>query len=117
MCVSRTLEAVDGIFLVTAESYEPDAVAPTKTWFAEKGRPAYVCGPLLPSASKSTAIANEKKLSADSPEIQTFLDESLRTSGENLAGQARSPSSGPLLKVWASSVQRRAPEVVLITRQ
>ena len=89
-CVSRTLEAVDGIFLFTAESYEPESVAAAKKWFAEKGRPAYVCGPLLPSASKSTAIANEKKLSGESAEIQAFLDESLRTSGEKSVLYVRS---------------------------
>ena len=68
--------------MITPTSYEPEAVAAAKAWFAEKGRPAYAVGPLLPSASKATAQANEKKQSAEASEIQEFLDTTLTTSGE-----------------------------------
>ncbi len=73
---------MDGAILFTPESYEPEAVKAYKGWFAETGRPAYVSGPLLPSASKKTANESEKKLSKESAEIQEFLDETLKTSGE-----------------------------------
>ena len=53
-----------------------------RQWFKETNRPVYACGPLLPSASKGAAVANETKLSKESVEIQSFLDEVLRTSGE-----------------------------------
>lgn len=74
---------MDGVFLFTPETYEPEAVAAMKGWFAETGRSAYVCGPLLPSASKATAAANEKRQSKEASEIQEFLDATLKTSGEN----------------------------------
>ena len=78
----RNLEASDGLLMITPASYEPEAVAAARAWFAEKGRPAYAIGPLLPSASKATAQANEKKQSAEASEIQEFLDATLKTSGE-----------------------------------
>ncbi|KAI1796353.1 UDP-Glycosyltransferase/glycogen phosphorylase [Ganoderma leucocontextum] len=80
--VYETFEASDGLFMFTPTSYEPEAVASAKTWFAETGRPAYAVGPLLPSASKATAAANEGKQSAESSEIQEFLDATLKSSGE-----------------------------------
>ena len=73
---------MDGLFLITSQSYEPEAVAASKAWMAETGRHAYLAGPLLPSASKKTAAANEKKQSAEAAEIEAFLDETLKTSGE-----------------------------------
>ena len=78
----RTLEKADGMLIFTPESYEPEAVAATRAWYAETGRPVYTTGPLLPSASKSTAMANEKKMSSESNAIVDFLDETLKTSGE-----------------------------------
>ncbi len=78
----RTLEASDGLMMITPTSYEPEAVATAKAWFAETGRPSYAVGPLLPSASKATAVANEKKQSSEASEIQEFLDATLKTSGE-----------------------------------
>lgn len=72
----------DGMFLFTPESYEPEAVAGVKAWYGETGRQAYVTGPLLPSASQSNANSKEKKLSGEANAIQTFLDETLKTSGE-----------------------------------
>ncbi|KAI0745365.1 UDP-Glycosyltransferase/glycogen phosphorylase [Earliella scabrosa] len=80
--VYETLEKSDGILLFTPESYEPEAVAAAREWFAATGRHAYTTGPLLPSGSKSAAVANEQKLSNESNEIVTFLDETLKTSGE-----------------------------------
>ena len=78
----RTLEKADGMLIFTPESYEPEAVAATRAWYAETGRPVYTTGPLLPTASKSTAMANEKKMSSESNAIVDFLDETLKTSGE-----------------------------------
>ncbi|PIL34101.1 hypothetical protein GSI_03812 [Ganoderma sinense ZZ0214-1] len=80
--VYQTFEATDGLFMFTPTSYEPEAVAAAKGWFAEKGRPAYAVGPLLPSASKTTAAVNERKQSAESSQIQEFLDATLKISGE-----------------------------------
>ena len=80
--VLRDLESSDGVLLFTPTSYEPEAVAAMKGWFAETGRPAYAVGPLLPSASKETADANEKKQSNESGEIHAFLDTTLANSGE-----------------------------------
>ena len=76
------MEKSDGILLFTPESYEPEAVAAAREWFAATGRHAYTTGPLLPSGSKTAAVANEQKLSNESNEIVTFLDETLKTSGE-----------------------------------
>lgn len=73
---------MDGLILFTLEAYEPDAIAATRAWLAETGRKAYACGPLLPSASKVTASTNEKRLSQDAGEIQEFLDNTLKSSGE-----------------------------------
>lgn len=69
------------MFLTTAEPYEPEAVAAVRGWFGETGRPAYVCGPLLPPTS-ATAAAKEKQQSTEAVEIQEFLDTTLKTSGE-----------------------------------
>ncbi|KAI0631466.1 UDP-Glycosyltransferase/glycogen phosphorylase [Trametes polyzona] len=79
--VYETLESTDGAFLITAEPYEPEAVAAAKSWYAETGRPAYVCGPLLPPSS-ATAVEKEKQQSKEAGEIQEFLDATLKTDGE-----------------------------------
>ena len=79
--MSSTLEQTDGIMMITPASYEPEAVAAAKGWFAETGRPAYAVGPLLPSASKEAADANEKKQSTEGSQIQEFLDATLKASG------------------------------------
>ncbi|EIW63128.1 UDP-Glycosyltransferase/glycogen phosphorylase [Trametes versicolor FP-101664 SS1] len=79
--VFETMESCDGAFLITAEPYEPEAVAAVKSWFGKTGRPAYVCGPLLPPSS-TTSTANEKQQSTVAVEIQEFLDSTLKNSGE-----------------------------------
>ncbi|OJT10140.1 UDP-glycosyltransferase 73C1 [Trametes pubescens] len=79
--IFETMESCDGAFLITAEPYEPEAVAAVKGWFGKTGRPAYVCGPLLPPTS-TTATAKEKQQSTEAVEIQEFLDATLKTSGE-----------------------------------
>ncbi|KAI0674842.1 UDP-Glycosyltransferase/glycogen phosphorylase [Trametes maxima] len=79
--IYETLEATDGIFLLTAEPYEPGAVEAVRKWFGETGRPTYVTGPLLPPPS-STAAENEKKQSKQATEIGEFLDSTLNSSGE-----------------------------------
>ena len=76
------LESLDGLFMITSQSYEPETVAATKAWMEDTGRSAYVAGPLIPSASKGVASANEKKQSAEAADIQIFLDDVLKTSGE-----------------------------------
>ncbi|KAM5530920.1 hypothetical protein V8D89_015410 [Ganoderma adspersum] len=103
--VYENLEASDGLLMITPTSYEPEAVAAARAWFAEKGRPAYAVGPLLPSASKATAQANEKKQSAEASEIQEFLDATLKMSGEKSLvyisfGSMFWPSTKPE-NVWA----------------
>lgn len=70
------------MMLFTPTSYEPEAVKAARSWFGETGRQVYAVGPLLPAASKATAQANEKKLSAEANEIITFLDKTLKTSGK-----------------------------------
>lgn len=75
------MESCDGAFLITAEPYEPEAVAAVKGWFGKTGRPVYVCGPLLPPPS-ITSTKNEKQQSTVAVEIQEFLDATLKTSGE-----------------------------------
>lgn len=80
--MNRTLEKVDGLLLYSPTSYEPEAVAAVKSWFAESGRAAYITGPLCPTASKVTMHENEKKISDKSDEIVAFLDETLKNSGE-----------------------------------
>ncbi|KAL1942706.1 hypothetical protein VTO73DRAFT_4946 [Trametes versicolor] len=79
--VFQTMESCDGALLITAEPYEAEAVAAVKNWYAETGRPAYVCGPLLPPTS-ATATAKEKQQSTEAVQIQEFLDTTLKTSGE-----------------------------------
>lgn len=75
------MESCDGALLITAEPYEAEAVAAVKNWYAETGRPAYVCGPLLPPTS-ATSTAKEKQQSTEAVEIQNFLDTTLKTAGE-----------------------------------
>lgn len=77
----RTLEGSDGVLLFSSETFEPGAVAAVRQWYAETARPAYICGPLLPTGSQ--ASTNEKKLSAEAEEIQTLLDTTLKTAGEH----------------------------------
>ncbi|TBU37221.1 UDP-Glycosyltransferase/glycogen phosphorylase [Dichomitus squalens] len=101
----ETLQASDGILLFTPTSYEPEAVAAAKAWFGETGRPAYAVGPLLPSASKTTAADNEKTQSSESSEVQELLDAALKTFGEKSLvyisfGSIFWPSSKPE-NVWA----------------
>ncbi|KAH9849890.1 UDP-Glycosyltransferase/glycogen phosphorylase [Lenzites betulinus] len=79
--VFDSLEACDGVLLNTTEPYEHEAVAAVRKWYAETGRPVYVCGPLVPPQS-ANATANEKQQSNDSDSIQVFLDSTLETSGE-----------------------------------
>lgn len=94
----RTFEASDGLFMFTPTSYEPEAVAAAKGWFAEMGHAAYAVGPLLPSASKATAAANERKQSTESSQILEFLDATLKTSGKKSLVYVRpSPSQIVLL--------------------
>ena len=68
--------------MITSAAYEPEAVSAFKGWLSETGRSAYACGPLLPSASKATAEASEKAQSKESDEIQTLLDDTLKSSGK-----------------------------------
>ncbi|KAI0353321.1 UDP-Glycosyltransferase/glycogen phosphorylase [Trametes cingulata] len=77
----ETLESCEGAFLITPESFEPEAVAAVRQWYAETSRPVYTCGPLLPARS-ATSTENEKKQSKEAVEIQEFLDATLKSAGE-----------------------------------
>ncbi|KAL1942712.1 hypothetical protein VTO73DRAFT_4952 [Trametes versicolor] len=79
--IFETMESCDGVFLITPEPYEPQAVAAVRDWFGKTGRPVYVCGPLLPPTS-ATATAKEQQQSTEAIQIQEFLDTTLKTSGE-----------------------------------
>lgn len=79
--IFRTLDICDGALLMTAESYEPEAVAAVRKWYSKTGRSAYVCGPLLPPKS-ATAKAKEQQQSKEATEISVFLDMTLKTSGK-----------------------------------
>ena len=78
----RLFEASDGAFIVSSSAYEPEAIEAIRRWFGERNQKVVLYGPLLPSASKTTAAAHEKKQSAQGNEIQEFLDTTLQTSGE-----------------------------------
>ena len=76
-------QVVDGIILMSSAAYEPEADAATRSWMSETGRPVFSAGPLLPSnSSRSKALEKEKALSPQANEIQTFLDTTLKNSGE-----------------------------------
>ncbi|PIL32319.1 hypothetical protein GSI_05565 [Ganoderma sinense ZZ0214-1] len=78
----ETLQAMDGIFLATPECYEPTTVAAMRSWFGETRRAVYACGPLLPTTSKESAQAHERKPCVGrSSEIEEFLDATLKASG------------------------------------
>ena len=91
------LEAADGAISITPTSYEPEAVAAMRTWFGETGRPVYAVGPLLPSASKEAAAANEKKQSGEGSQIQEFLDATLKSSGPKSLLYVSAPQCSPWL--------------------
>ncbi|EIW62965.1 UDP-Glycosyltransferase/glycogen phosphorylase [Trametes versicolor FP-101664 SS1] len=77
----ESLMIADGVFIVTSESYEPEAVATLREWYKELSKAAYIVGPLLPSGTR--ALAGEKQQSSQAHAIERFLDETLRTSGEH----------------------------------
>lgn len=81
-CYSLLENVVDGIFLFSPESYEPEIIAAVKGWYSKTGRHAYACGPLLPSASKATAKANELTQASKADEVVTLLDDTLKASGQ-----------------------------------
>ncbi|KAH9914498.1 UDP-Glycosyltransferase/glycogen phosphorylase [Epithele typhae] len=96
---------VDGVISISFESWEPEAFKLARRWFGETGRPVYIAGPLLPTASKATAAANEKTQSAESASIQKLLDDTLARSGTQSLlyvsfGSQFWPVSSPE-KVWA----------------
>ena len=75
---------------MTSESYEPEAVAALRKWYADTGKSAYVVGPLLPLGSH--AAAAEKVQSKEAEQIEAFLNDVLETSGEkSLLYVSRSP--------------------------
>ncbi|KAH9858609.1 UDP-Glycosyltransferase/glycogen phosphorylase [Lenzites betulinus] len=79
--VHDALERCDGILLAAAEPTEREAITEVKRQYAETGRQAYVCGPLVPPQSASASVM-EKQQSKDSALIQEFLDSTLETAGE-----------------------------------
>ena len=82
---------------MTAESLEPVAMAAMKEWYGQIGGHAFACGPLMPSASKAAAMANELRLSEEAREIVAFLDGTLSDSGEkSLLYASLAPRSGSI---------------------
>ncbi|KAI9066601.1 glycosyltransferase family 1 protein [Trametes sanguinea] len=75
-----SIVTADGLFVVTPESYEPEAVAATRNWYSELSKPMYVVGPL--QASGTQAAKYEKQQSAQAQEVVSFLDYALKTAGE-----------------------------------
>ena len=79
---NRILETiVDGVFLFTPESYEPEIVRAVKAWFAKTGRHALVTGPMVPPTSKATASKNELLQSKDAKAVVDFLEGTVERKG------------------------------------
>ena len=67
--------------IASSEVYEPAAaINAFHEWFAQTSRKAYIMGPMV--ASGTDASKKEKKQSAKSAEIETFLDKVYKTHGE-----------------------------------
>ncbi|KAH9914503.1 UDP-Glycosyltransferase/glycogen phosphorylase [Epithele typhae] len=79
--VNASQATVDGVISISFESWEPEAFKLARQWLGETGRPVYIAGPLLPTASKATAAANEKSQSTEGAAIQQLLDDTLARSG------------------------------------
>ncbi|KAH9925921.1 UDP-Glycosyltransferase/glycogen phosphorylase [Epithele typhae] len=79
--VNEVVAMTDGVILISFQSWEKEAIQATRDWMTETGRAVYTVGPLLPTASKRKAVANEKIQSPESACIQAFLDETLARSG------------------------------------
>lgn len=75
------LSQCDGFMVNSPECFEPEAIDAFRKWFVDTNRQFFVVGPLLPPISKQ-ATENEKKMSAKSKDIVTFLDTTLKTHGE-----------------------------------
>lgn len=67
--------------MTTPEPYEPEAIAGVKAWFAETSRSVYPLGLLLPAANDPKSSAEEKKISANSQEIDQFMESVLASHG------------------------------------
>ena len=97
---------VDGLFVMTSESYGPKAVAALRKWYAYTSKSAYVVGPLLPLGSH--AASREKVQSKEAEQIEAFLDDTLKTSGEkSLLYVSRSSVSVMTRWVYAAVVLDR----------
>ena len=70
------------MILTSPRAYEPEPTDALKTWYTKVGKSIYTCGPLFPTASKVAAAANELKQATHGAEIQDFLGNALKTSGE-----------------------------------
>ncbi|KAI0645438.1 UDP-Glycosyltransferase/glycogen phosphorylase [Trametes meyenii] len=75
--IHELLEDCDSMLLYTAESYEPDAVAAAREWFAETSRKIYVCGPLVP-----LRVPDEDSQAKNMAETQAFMSSTLVASGQ-----------------------------------
>ena len=67
------------MFLPSAESYEPEAVAMLRNWLAETSRTLYCVGPLLPSGKQATI--HEDTQSVNATDIHVFMDRIYETHG------------------------------------
>ncbi|GJJ16201.1 hypothetical protein Clacol_010497 [Clathrus columnatus] len=82
---SRFFEESDGIVALGNASFDPEACAAYKTWFAP--RPAYIIGPLLPEEPSidgqlSESQTKELTASPNGIEIRIFLDTVWKTYGD-----------------------------------
>ena len=69
--------------MTTSESFETEALAAVKDWFADTSRSVYVIGPLIPVTQESKALTGEKKMSEKANEIDTFMEAVLASHGRN----------------------------------
>ena len=91
---------------MTSESYGPKAVAALRKWYAYTSKSAYVVGPLLPLGSHGAS--GEKVQSKEAEQIEAFLDDTLKTSGEkSLLYVSRSSVSVMTRWVYAAVVLDR----------
>ncbi|RDX50090.1 UDP-Glycosyltransferase/glycogen phosphorylase [Lentinus brumalis] len=92
------------IVVLTTESYEREAVAALRKWYSAMNKSAYIVG--LPLAHGSHASSGEKIQSKEADQIETFLDNALKTSGEKSLlyisfGSLYWPMNDDSEKLWA----------------
>ncbi|KIP11599.1 glycosyltransferase family 1 protein [Phlebiopsis gigantea 11061_1 CR5-6] len=75
------IQECDGIVASAFQNVEPvDGLQAIAEFYRPTSRQVYIVGPLLPSTKRAAAVEMEE--AAKSPEIMTFMDETLRSHGE-----------------------------------